>query len=169
MLKMIGDVISTRSRTMACWLEESPCRGDAPSGRRRRCVLQRSLQGAAQRRRQTEHRRLKGATRGGRRARVCGQGLTRKKVDPSQPPPGVQADLWAMVTHGQSAVARVRPSGLTGYRIVRPVQLWVANEWSLAKGRPPATCLTVGRSSSRIRPMPFRDIHGAALTSSSPR
>jgi len=30
--------------------------------------------------------------------RVCGQGLLGKKVDPSQLLPGVQADLWAMVT-----------------------------------------------------------------------
>src|SRR5437868_6376703 len=30
--------------------------------------------------------------------RVCGQGLMGKKVDPSQLLPGVQADLWAMVT-----------------------------------------------------------------------
>lgn len=30
--------------------------------------------------------------------RVCGQGLIGKKVDPSQLLPGVQADLWAMVT-----------------------------------------------------------------------
>lgn len=30
--------------------------------------------------------------------RVCGQGLLDKKVDPSQLLPGVQADLWAMVT-----------------------------------------------------------------------
>ncbi|MGE0450108.1 MAG: DsrE family protein [Vicinamibacterales bacterium] len=30
--------------------------------------------------------------------RVCGQGLMSKKVDPSQLLPGVQADLWAMVT-----------------------------------------------------------------------
>ena len=29
---------------------------------------------------------------------VCGQGLIGKKVDPSQLLPGVQADLWAMVT-----------------------------------------------------------------------
>jgi len=29
---------------------------------------------------------------------VCGQGLMGKKVDPSQLLPGVQADLWAMVT-----------------------------------------------------------------------
>ena len=30
--------------------------------------------------------------------RVCGQGLMGKKVNPSQLLPGVQADLWAMVT-----------------------------------------------------------------------
>lgn len=30
--------------------------------------------------------------------RVCGQGLLGKKVDPSQLLPGVQADLWALVT-----------------------------------------------------------------------
>ena len=30
--------------------------------------------------------------------RVCGQGLLGKKVDPSHLLPGVQADLWAMVT-----------------------------------------------------------------------
>ncbi len=30
--------------------------------------------------------------------RVCGQGLMGKKVEPSQLLPGVQADLWAMVT-----------------------------------------------------------------------
>jgi intracellular sulfur oxidation DsrE/DsrF family protein len=30
--------------------------------------------------------------------RVCGQGLLGKKVEPSQLLPGVQADLWAMVT-----------------------------------------------------------------------
>jgi len=30
--------------------------------------------------------------------RVCGQGLISKKVEPSQLLPGVQADLWAMVT-----------------------------------------------------------------------
>jgi intracellular sulfur oxidation DsrE/DsrF family protein len=30
--------------------------------------------------------------------RVCGQGLIGKKVEPSQLLPGVQADLWAMVT-----------------------------------------------------------------------
>lgn len=30
--------------------------------------------------------------------RVCGQGLMSKKVEPSQLLPGVQADLWAMVT-----------------------------------------------------------------------
>lgn len=30
--------------------------------------------------------------------RVCGQGLMSKKVTPSQLLPGVQADLWAMVT-----------------------------------------------------------------------
>ena len=30
--------------------------------------------------------------------RVCGQGLIGKKVDPSQLLPGVQADLWALVT-----------------------------------------------------------------------
>ena len=30
--------------------------------------------------------------------RVCGQGLMGKKLDPSQLLPGVQADLWAMVT-----------------------------------------------------------------------
>ncbi len=30
--------------------------------------------------------------------RVCGQGLMGKKVDPAQLLPGVQADLWAMVT-----------------------------------------------------------------------
>lgn len=30
--------------------------------------------------------------------RVCGQGLLGKKVSPSQLLPGVQADLWAMVT-----------------------------------------------------------------------
>jgi intracellular sulfur oxidation DsrE/DsrF family protein len=30
--------------------------------------------------------------------RVCGQGLLEKKVEPSQLLPGVQADLWAMVT-----------------------------------------------------------------------
>lgn len=30
--------------------------------------------------------------------RVCGQGLLAKKVEPSQLLPGVQADLWALVT-----------------------------------------------------------------------
>jgi hypothetical protein len=30
--------------------------------------------------------------------RVCGQRLLGKKLEPSQVPPGVQADVWAMTT-----------------------------------------------------------------------
>lgn len=41
---------------------------------------------------------LKELREAGVELRVCGQGLIGKKVDPSQLLPGVQADLWAMVT-----------------------------------------------------------------------
>ena len=41
---------------------------------------------------------LKELQEAGVQLHVCGQGLLGKKVDPSQLLPGVQADLWAMVT-----------------------------------------------------------------------
>jgi intracellular sulfur oxidation DsrE/DsrF family protein len=41
---------------------------------------------------------LKELHQAGVELRVCGQGLLGKKVDPSQLLPGVQADLWALVT-----------------------------------------------------------------------
>ena len=49
--------------------------------------------------------------------RVCGQGLIGKKVDPSQLLPGVQADLWALVTmvNLQSRGTSGWADGLSGF------------------------------------------------------
>src|SRR4029077_13843499 len=129
----------------------------------RRCVLQRRLQGAAQRRRQPEHRHPKGATRGGRRAprvRTGSHGKESRSVAAAARRPGRPVGDG---DDGQSAVARVRPSGVTGYRIVRAVYLWVANgcEVFTEVGGP---CLAPRRLEMRVERREMLDLPADGLS-----
>jgi hypothetical protein len=76
--------------------EESPYRSDVPSGWRRCCVLQRVYKARHNGVDNPNIAAIKELHEAGVELRVCGH--MGKKVDPSQLLPGVQADLWAMVT-----------------------------------------------------------------------
>ena len=85
--------------------------------------------------------------------RVCGQGLIGKKVAPSQFLPGVQADLWAMVTMVNLQSRGTSASGKPHWRChrVRSPRPLASSSWSLLaeQNRPPLVRRHRGATSTR--------------------
>jgi len=78
--------------------------------------------------------------------RVCGQGLIGKKVAPSQLLPGVQADLWAMVTMVNLQSRGVRPRRVNQTGVVTACPPLVRSHRAATSMRPACLNLSEFRS-----------------------